>query len=129
MLIRERFEKDLGSLFDKYHYGSTIWSPLGQGVLTGRYNDGEVPEGRFTLDPDFKDIILSRFFSPDKKEKSLRILNSMADLSKELGYTQTQLALAWALANKDVSTMILGFSKLQYVDDNMKALELYKKWD
>jgi len=63
------------------------------------------------------------------KEKNTKILNWLASLSKELGYTQTQLALAWALANKDVSTLILGFSKVKYVDENLKALELYKKWD
>jgi len=49
MLIRDRFENEYGTtIFQKYRYGSTIWSPLGQGVLTGRYNDGEVAEGRFT---------------------------------------------------------------------------------
>ena len=48
MLNRERFEKEYQTIFTKYRYGSTVWSPLGQGVLTGRYNDGEVAEGRFT---------------------------------------------------------------------------------
>lgn len=52
----------------------------------------------------------------------------MAELCKELGYSQGQLALAWALANKNVSTLILGISKVAYVEDNLKALELYKKW-
>ena len=72
---------------------------------------------------------MGRFFSPDKKETSIRILNAMADFAKELGYTQSQLALAWAIANKDVSTMILGFSKVEYVDENIKSLELYRKWE
>ena len=49
-------------------------------------------------------------------------------MATELGYSQSQLALAWALASRDVSTLILGFSKTSYVDENMKALELYKKW-
>lgn len=55
-------------------------------------------------------------------------MNELAALAKELGYTQTQLAIAWALASKDVSTLILGISKLQYVDENLRSLELYKKW-
>ncbi|CDW71416.1 aldo keto reductase family protein [Stylonychia lemnae] len=130
MLIRDRFEKEYGTtIFEKYRYGSTVWSPLGQGVLTGRYNDGNVAEGRFTQDPTFKDFILGQFFSPAKKEKSIQILQGLAELSQELGYTQSQLALAWALANKDVSTLILGFSKVSYVDENLKALELYRKWN
>ena len=100
-------------------------------MLTGRYNDGNIPEGRFTYESSFKDIkdlVMSYFFSPEKKEKSLQILNALAEVSKELGYSQTQVAIAWALANKDANTLILGFSKASYIDENLKALELYKKW-
>jgi len=50
-------------------------------------------------------------------------------LATELGFTQAQLALAWCLANHDVSTVILGFTRLEQVDENMKALELYQKWN
>lgn len=131
MLVRDSFEKDYESLFAKYKYGSTVWSPLGQGVLTGRYNDGNIPEGRFTFESSFKsikDMVMNFFFSPEKKEKSLEILKALAELSKELGFSQTQVAIAWALANRDASTLILGFSKASYIDENMKALELYKKW-
>ena len=53
----------------------------------------------------------------------------MAELAKELGYTQAQLAIAWALASKDVSTLILGISKIEYIDENFKAFELYQKWN
>lgn len=53
----------------------------------------------------------------------------MGDIAKEKGYTQSQLALAWAIANKDVSTLILGFSKIDYIEENMRALEIYRAWD
>ena len=56
MLVRTRLEKDYSTLFAKYGYGSTCWSPLASGILTGRYNDGNVPEGRFTVDESFKDF-------------------------------------------------------------------------
>lgn len=56
-------------------------------------------------------------------------LTALGALATELGYTQPQLSLAWAIANRDVSTCLLGFSRLSQVDENMKALELYKKWD
>jgi aryl-alcohol dehydrogenase-like predicted oxidoreductase len=60
MLVRTRFESEYASLFEKYGYGSTVWSPLASGVLTGRYNDGNAPEdSRFVEDPTFKDMTLS----------------------------------------------------------------------
>lgn len=60
MLIREKFEKEYGNIYDKFGYGTTVWSPLGAGILTGRYNNGEMPEdSRFVQDPAFKDFTLS----------------------------------------------------------------------
>ena len=64
-----------------------------------------------------------------KKEKTLKLLNGLGDLAKELGFTQAQLALAWCLASNDVSTVILGFTRIEQVEENMKALELYGKWN
>lgn len=63
-----------------------------------------------------------------KREHTLKILHALADYAKELGYTQAQLALAWSIANTDVSTCLLGFTKLSQVDENLKAMELYRKW-
>ncbi|CDW71944.1 aldo keto reductase family protein [Stylonychia lemnae] len=130
MLVRDKFEKEYGQVFARFQYGSTVWSPLAMGILSGRYNDGTAPEaGRFTNDPTYKDTVLNQFFSPEKKDKSIKILQDIKALAEEMGYTQPALAIAWALVNKDVSTLILGFSKLQYVDENLKALEIYKKWN
>ena len=56
------------------------------------------------------------------------MLKGMEAYAKELGYSQAQLALAWAVANKQVSTCLLGFSRLEQIDENMKSLELLKKW-
>ena len=56
------------------------------------------------------------------------MLKALEALAKELGYSQAQLALAWAIANTDVSTCILGFTRLSQVEENLKALELYYKW-
>lgn len=131
MLHRERFEKEYESVFGKFKYGSTVWSPLASGILTGRYNTGELAEGRYSTPSNisgFKDQVWEAFFSAEKREKNIKALHELADLAKELGFTQTQLAIAWALASRDVSTLILGFSKVAYVDENLKALELYKKW-
>ena len=109
-----------------------MWGPLAAGVLTGRYNEGNKVEGRFTQDTTFfanhADRYLSQYFAPERREAFTKKLKSLGDLAAELGYTQSQLALAWALSNKDVSTLILGFSKVTYIDENLKALELYRKW-
>ncbi len=56
------------------------------------------------------------------------MLNGLGAYAKELGFTQAQLSLAWAVANTDVSTCILGFSRLAQIDENLKCLELVKKW-
>lgn len=73
--------------------------------------------------------VLEWYFNDKMKEKSYKILKTLGEISKELGYTQSQLALAWAVANKDVSTLILGISKIGYIEENFKALEIYKNWN
>jgi aryl-alcohol dehydrogenase-like predicted oxidoreductase len=127
-IVRDRFEKDYRRLFGESGYGGTIWSPLAGGILTGKYNDGNIPEGsrysNASVDQDWQ-----KYFGSGKKESTLKKLNALAVYAKELGYTQTQLSLAWAIANRDVSTCILGFSRTSQVAENLKALELYKKWN
>lgn len=66
--------------------------------------------------------------SDDKKADTLKKLNALEAIAKDLGFTQAQLSLAWAIANKDVSTCILGFTRVSQVEENLKALELYAKW-
>ena len=56
------------------------------------------------------------------------MLNELADLAKSVGCSQAQLALAWTIANQDVSVALLGFTKLEQIHENMKAIEVLKKW-
>jgi len=65
---------------------------------------------------------------PEKKDVTCAKLRALADLAKSLGFTQAQLALAWSIANKDVSTCILGFTRLEQVSENLVAIDLYKIW-
>ncbi|TNV78237.1 hypothetical protein FGO68_gene426 [Halteria grandinella] len=131
MLVRPRFEKEYRSLFEKYRYGTTVWSPLAQGFLSGRYNDGIIPDdSRFNKwDPFWGKSVADQYLAGDKKNQLIRICKGLQMIAAEIGYTQAQLALAWALASKDVSTLIIGFSKIEQLEENMKALELYAKWD
>ena len=128
MLTRDNFEKNYRRLFKEQKYGTTIWSPLASGILAGKYNDGNVPEGsRFDKNSTIG-WIWSKYMGANK-DKTCEKLRALGDLAKEYGATQAALALAWAVANQDVSTCILGFSRLSQVDENLKAIELYKKWN
>lgn len=80
MFVRERFEVEYGRLFDNYRMGSTVWSPLCSGILTGKYNDGTYPAGSRLS--EFKDNIYmkrvySTYFAEDKKEKLITTLKKI----------------------------------------------------
>ena len=83
-------EKDYRLLFEKYHYGTTVWSPLAQGFLSGKYNDGNIPEdSRINKwDPFWSNHILHWYFTDEKKEKLLKVCRGLAEIAKEIGYTQ-----------------------------------------
>ena len=76
-------------LFDDYKYGTTIWSPLAGGILTGKYNDGEIPDGTWYKESKFAlDMIWPQYFGTDeKKQRTLKVLSGLAQLSSELGVT------------------------------------------
>jgi voltage-dependent potassium channel beta subunit len=125
MLVRQRFENEYRFVFSEYKYGTTIWSPLAGGILSGKYNSGDIPEGSRYDNHKNLDTIWQKHMGPENKDKTLKVLNQLGDIAKDLGYSQAQLALAWAIANKDVSTCILGFTRLSQVEENLKTLELY----
>ena len=128
MLGRDKFEKEYRRVFSEYGYGTTIWSPLAGGLLTGKYNDGNIPEGsRYDKQKGLVGIY-NKYFGDQKKEETCKKLQALGEYAKSLGYTQAQLSLAWTIANKDVSTCIQGYSRVSQVEENAKALELYKKW-
>lgn len=118
----------MNSIFDRHSYGTTVFSPICGGLLSGKYNDGDVPDGTRFSDVAFFKMLLPKFFGPTTKEKSLKMLKDLAEISDEIGCTQAQLALAWTLVNKDVSTCIFGASKLDHVESNLKAVEVAANW-
>lgn len=128
-LVRDNFEKNLRLPYEDYGYGTTIWSPLAGGLLSGKYNSGEAPEGSRYKDNDFaKSAIWPRYFGEGKKEGTVKILKALEEIAAELGCSQAQLALAWTIVNKDTSTCIFGATNEQQVEDNVKALEVAQKW-
>lgn len=123
---RERFEVEYAPLFDQFKYGTTIWSPLAGGLLTGKYNDG-IPEGsRLHNHKDVYSSLIKQLDSPEGKEKIEKV-QKMTKIAEKLGGSASQLALAWAAKNENVSTVILGATKPEQIVDNCKALSLLAK--
>jgi voltage-dependent potassium channel beta subunit len=125
---RERFEVEYAPLFNQYQYGTTIWSPLASGLLTGKYNDG-IPEGsRFANHKDFFESTVASLEKPEGKAKIEKV-RKLTKIAERLGGNMTQLALAWAAKNPNVSTVILGATKVEQIEDNCKAIKLLEKLD
>lgn len=123
MLHRERFEIEFKMLFSHYGMGTTIWSPLASGILTGKYNKGIPDNARFAREElgglkrkIFDDHVKIKFEKVDKLKKFV----------KDKGMTLPQLAIAWCLKNPDVSTVILGASNADQLVENLKAIDLYE---
>lgn len=127
MLSRDRFEKEYRSVFELYKYGTTIWSPLASGLLSGKYNNNNVPEGS-RLESGVGKSIHDRYKNK-YGENLVEKLGKLGDIAKEVGCSQAQLALLWTLVNKDVSTCILGASKLEQLQENIETLKLLPKWN
>ena len=122
MLHRERVEKELKPLVEERGLGTTIWSPLASGLLTGKYNDGIPDDSRLGRMEWLRELILD---DPGK----LETVRALAQVARDLGCTQAQLALAWAAACPEVSTVITGASRVEQVHENLAALEVLDKLD
>ncbi|KAH7123907.1 voltage-gated potassium channel subunit beta-1 channel subunit beta-1 [Dendryphion nanum] len=123
---RERFEKEYAPLYEKFQYGTTIWSPLASGILTGKYDNGIPEDSRFATNPKFFENSIKELQSEEGKAK-LEKVRKLGKVAEKIGATTAQLALAWAAKNPNVSTVILGATKPQQVHDNVKALKLLPK--
>ena len=118
LLWRDRVEKEYAPLYDQHGMGTTVWSPLASGALTGKYLDG-IPEGSRAALPGYewlRDLITS----PANHAQVKRVV----DLAEEIGCTPAQLAIAWCAKNPNVSTVITGASRVAQVHENMGALEV-----
>jgi aryl-alcohol dehydrogenase-like predicted oxidoreductase len=120
MFTRTRFEHEYAPLYRDLGYGTTIWSPLASGLLTGKYNNGIPTDSRAAL---VGYEWLQRGITPERIEK-VKQLKPIAD---ELGATLAQLGLAWCLKNPHVSTVITGASRVSQVTENLQALEIAGK--
>ena len=120
MLHRERVEAEYQPLYKNFGLGTTIWSPLACGLLTGKYNNGIPDDSRLAL-PDYK--WLKERWEDEEGQLKLTKIIQLTELAKECDISITRLALAWCLKNPNVSTVILGASRLAQLQENLKAID------
>jgi voltage-dependent potassium channel beta subunit len=117
---RTKVEGEFLPLYDLIGLGTTIWSPLASGVLTGKYNDGIPEDSRMNL-PGYE--WLKRSWTSEKGQAKLEQVRQLASLAEDVGMPLHHLALLWCLRNPHVSTVILGASRLSQLEDNLAALD------
>jgi len=123
---RQRFEVEYAPLYEQFQYGTTIWSPLASGLLTGKYNDGIPEDSRFATNASFFESTVKSLQSDEGKAKIEKV-RKLTTIAERLGGNATQLALAWCIKNPNVSTVILGATKVAQIEDNCKAIQLLPK--
>jgi voltage-dependent potassium channel beta subunit len=118
---RHRFSKEYERVYKEYGYGTTTWSPLDSGILTGKYKAG-IPEGSRAALEGYDWL----HESVTDQEKLAKVA-ALEPVAKELDCTLSQLAIAWCLKNPYVSTVITGASRVEQVHENMKASAVASK--
>lgn len=126
MFHRDRFEAEYRPLYERFGMGTTVWSPLASGILTGKYLNGIPEDSRMNL-PGYewlKDALLS-----EEGQAKLEKVRQLKPLADDLDISLTHLALAWCLKNPNVSTVILGASRLGQLQDNLHTLDILDRVD
>lgn len=118
MLVRDKVEVEFSQIYKTVGLGTTIWSPLASGILTGKYNDGFPDQTRLGIEGMewLKDMVLV--------EEKLTKVKKLTAFANELGISMPLLSIAWCLKNDDVSTVILGASKSSQLEENLKVFEI-----
>jgi voltage-dependent potassium channel beta subunit len=124
LFVRQRVEQEYAPLYERYGLGTTVWSPLCSGVLTGKYNGGLPAGSRATL-PGYG--WLAENILSDRGQARVRVTEQLTAVATELGMSMTHLALAWTRLNPNVSTTILGASSPQQLRDNLGAIDALDK--
>jgi voltage-dependent potassium channel beta subunit len=123
LLHRDRVEKEYARLYRDIGLGTTTWSPLASGLLTGKHNDGIAPDSRGTIKG--YEWLAERLTDAAQ----IAVVRRLAPIAADLGCTLAQLALAWCLKNPNVSTVITGASRPAQVAENMRALDVVARLD
>jgi voltage-dependent potassium channel beta subunit len=117
MFTRAKVEVEFDQLYKTVGLGTTVWSPLASGILTGKYNNGFPEETRLSIDG------LEWLKDKNLTENRIEKVKALSVLAGDLGISLPVLGLSWCLSNKNVSTVILGASKVEQLSENLKALD------
>ncbi len=121
LLKRHRFEVEYARLYSQIGLGTTTFSPLAGGILTGKYNDGIPPDSRLAYTEfDWMQEKLARL----QAQGGIQVLQELTAIAQKLGATLPQLSIAWLLKNPNVSSVILGASRPEQLEQNLKALDI-----
>jgi aryl-alcohol dehydrogenase-like predicted oxidoreductase len=116
-MVQRRIETDVIPLCEREGIGQVVFSPLAQGVLTGKYSPGDAPgEGTRASDPES-----NVFMQPLMNERVLSAVEGLRSVASDAGLSMPQLALAWVLRQENVSSAIIGASRPEQVEDNAAA--------
>lgn len=118
---RTKIEVEYSEIYKNVGLGTTIWSPLASGLLSGKYNDGIPKDSRFALQGF--DWLKDRWMVEDRLKK----VKKLSEFATKMDTTTAALSIAWCIKNPNVSTAILGATKKQQLLDNLKALEVLEK--
>ncbi len=119
-MLQRYIERDVLPLCEREGIGQVVFSPLSQGILTGKYKPGQQPQqGTRAADPT-----VNAFMQDLMNEKTLTAVQSLQTLAQESGYSLPQMALAWVLRKQIVSAAIIGATRPQQVEENAKASEI-----
>ena len=124
LLCRDRVEREYASLYTDFGLGTTIWSPLASGLLTGKYNNG-IPSDSRVNTPGMG--WLKEMFQQAQSDGRLDKVRALAPIAADLGVSLPALGVAWCLKNPRVSTVILGASRVSQLKENLRALEVVPK--
>lgn len=118
LFFRDHLEKDYLPLFEKYNMGTTIWSPLASGILSGKYNQGVPRDSRLAKE---------NWLVPDNFMQLIAKTKKLESLANEIGCTLAQLSIAWCLKNPYVSSVITGATKTEQLLENLGAIDVKTK--
>lgn len=126
LLHRERVEIEYAPLYEEFGMGTTIWSPLDSGVLTGKYSKG-IPDDSRLATPGYE--WLRERIGTREGRADLKRADRLVSIAKEIGVSPAQFAIAWCLKNPHVSTVMLGATKRSQLEENLGALDAVGKLD
>jgi aryl-alcohol dehydrogenase-like predicted oxidoreductase len=123
LLHRDRVEQEYAPLYAEFGLGTTTWSPLASGLLTGKYNDGVPADSRLAQ----RDYAWLQRSVLDPAERRLERARAFTALARELDVAPAALAIAWCLRNPHVSSVILGATQVPQLLQNLEALALVER--